>query len=156
MNLLEFGLYPLPLPNPMRPRPKQPQRIAEEHYQALSNAHIFSQYMLQHKMRDQLFMDSLTTFRAELKRIQKRSKLRRASLDWYLTEMTKLKQQFDHYIHTLRHKGLIQFTLPMELALTAARAQWFMHYQGPQIRHGWQRAGQGFKQLSSGESPHQP
>lgn len=94
-------------------------------------------------------MASLTTFRSELQRIQKSS--RHANLDWYLAELNELKQQFDTYVRTLRQKGLIQFTLPMEMALFATHAQWFMHYQAPQIRRGWQQAAQGFQQISNPE-----
>ncbi len=127
----------------------QPQRIAEEQHQSLVNAHLFTQYMLQDQIRDQVFRASLTTFRTELRRIQKSASLRHADLDWYLAELNELKQQFDTYISTLRRKGLIQFTLPMELALFATRAQWFMRYQGPQIRQGWQQAAQGFQKMSA-------
>ncbi|MBE9068382.1 hypothetical protein IQ260_17155 [Leptolyngbya cf. ectocarpi LEGE 11479] len=123
----------------------QPQRIAEEQYKSLSKTHIFTQYMLQDQMRDQVFMASLTTFKTELNRIQKAAKLRHASLDWYLSELRELRQQFDTYISTLRRKGLIQFTFPMELALFATRAQWFLRFQGPQIRRGWQQAAPGFQ-----------
>ncbi|MEA5465928.1 hypothetical protein [Leptothoe sp. PORK10 BA2] len=126
-----------------------PQQLVQEQSQSLSTAHLFSQYMLQDQMRDQVFMASLTTFRSELQRIKKSAKLRHASLDWYLTKLRELRQQFDTYVGTLRKKGLIQFTLPMELALFATRAQWFFHYQGPQIRNGWQQAAQGFQQISS-------
>ncbi|ESA34807.1 hypothetical protein N836_15415 [Leptolyngbya sp. Heron Island J] len=127
----------------------QSQRIAEAQHQSLINAHLFTQYMLQGQMRDQVFMASLTTFRTELNRIKKSASLRHASLDWYLAELNELKQQFDTYIHTLRRQGLIQFTLPMELALFATRVQWFTCYQGPQIRRGWQQAAQGFQQMST-------
>lgn len=122
----------------------QPQRIAEAQHQSLTNAHLFTQYMLQDQMRDQVFMASLTTFRTELRRIQKAARLRHASLDWYLSELCELRRQFDVYVGMLRRKGLIQFTFPMELALFVTRAQWFMRYQGPQIRHGWQQVAQGF------------
>ena len=132
----------------MRNLSNRPQHIAEEQQQSLVNAHLFTQYMLQEQMRDRLFMASLTTFRTELRRIQKSAHLRQADLDWYLTALRELKQQFDSYVTTLRRKRLIQFTLPMELALFATRAQWFMHYQGPQIRQGWQQAAQGFQQMS--------
>ena len=128
---------------------KQPQKFVQEQSQPFSNDHLFSQYMLQDQMRDQIFMASLTTFRTELKRIKKSAKLRRASLDWYLTKLQELRHQFDIYVSTLRQKGLIQFTLPMELALFATRVQWFIHYQGPQIRQGWQQAAQGFQQMSA-------
>ena len=128
---------------------KRPQQIADSNYQALSTQHLFSQYMLQDHMRDQVFMASLSTFRSELQRIKKSALLRHASLDWYLTELNELKQQFNTYVSTLRRKGLIQFTLPMELALFATRAQWFIRYQGPQIRRGWQQAAQGFQQMSN-------
>lgn len=127
---------------------KNSQHIAKDNYQALSNVHFFSQYMLQDQVRDEVFMASLTTFRSELKRIKKVVKLRHTNLDWYLTELNELKHQFDTYVSTLRQKGLLQFTLPMELALFATRAQWFVHYQGPQIRRGWQQAAQGFQQIS--------
>lgn len=130
----------------------QPQRIAEEQYQSLSKSHIFAQYMLQDQMRDQVFLASLTTFKTELNRIQKVAKLRRASLDWYLGELRELRQQFDTYISTLRRQGLIQFTLPMELALFATRTQWFMRFQGPQIRQGWQQAARGFQHTYDDES----
>lgn len=133
----------------MRPISKRPQQIADANYKALSNQHLFSQYMLQDQMRDQVFMTSLHTFRTELKRIKKSASLRHASLDWYLTQLDDLKQQFDTYVRTLRHKGLIQFTLPMELALLATRSQWFISYQGPQIRQGWRQAAKGFQQLST-------
>ncbi len=128
---------------------KNSQYIADKNYQSLSKQHLFSQYMLQDQMRDQIFMASLNTFRTELQRIKKSASLRHASLDWYLTELNELKHQFDTYVGTLRRKGLIQFTLPMELALFASRAQWFIRYQGPQIRRGWQQAAQGFQQLSN-------
>ncbi len=132
----------------MRHISKRSQHIADKNYQALSTQHLFSQHMLQDKMRDQIFMASLSTFRTELERIKKSASLRHASLDWYLTELNELKQQFDTYVGTLRRKGLIEFTLPMEMALLAIRAQWFIHYQGPQIRRGWQQAAQDFKQIS--------
>ena len=135
----------------MRHIPKRPQQIADSHDQALSNQHLFSQYMLQNQMRDQVFMASLNTFRAELKRIKKSAALRHADLDWYLAELNEVKRQFDHYTRTLRRQGLIQFTLPMELALFATRAQWFVQYQGPQIRRGWQQAANGFQQMSTPE-----
>ncbi len=121
----------------------------EEQSQTLINAHLFSQYMLQDQMRDTVFMMALSKFRAELQRIQKTAKLRHATLDWYLAELNILRQEFDNYVGTLRRQGLIQFTLPMELALFATRAQWFIRYQGPQIHRGWQEAAQGFQQLSS-------
>ena len=124
------------------------QRIADARYQSLSKTHFFSQYMLQDQVRDEVFMASLTTFRSELKRIKKTARLRKTDLDWYLAELNELQRQFDNYVHTLRKKGLMQFTLPMELALFATRAQWFMQYQGPQIRRGWQQAAQGFQQIS--------
>lgn len=130
----------------MRNLSNQPQRIAEEQQQSLANAHLFTQYMLQDQMRDQVFMASLTTFRAELRRIQKSASLRHTNLDWYLDALNELRHQFDDYVATLRRKKLIQFTLPMELALFATRAQWFIHYQGPQIRRGWQQAAQGFQE----------
>ena len=60
--------------------------------------------------------------------------------------LNELRHQFDDYVATLRRRKLIQFTLPMELALFATRAQWFIHYQGPQIRRGWQQAAQGFQE----------
>ncbi|MEO0396162.1 MAG: hypothetical protein AAF243_09290 [Cyanobacteria bacterium P01_A01_bin.137] len=126
-----------------------PQRLVQEQSSSLNNDHLFSQYMLQDQMRDQIFMASLTTFSTELQRLKKSAKLRRASLDWYLTKLQELRHQFDIYIRTLRQKGLIQFTLPMELALFATRARWFVHYQGPQIRRGWQQAAQGFQQMSA-------
>ena len=126
-----------------------PQRLVQEKSSSLDNDHLFSQYMLQDQMRDQIFMASLTTFTTELQRLKKSAKLRRASLDWYLTKLRALRHQFDIYVSTLRKKGLIQFTLPMELALFATRAQWFIHYQGPQIRRGWQQAAQGFQQMSA-------
>ena len=135
----------------MRPISKRPQQIADSHYQALSTQHLFSQYMLQDQMRDQVFMASLSTFKIELQRIKKSASLRRANLDWYLDELNELRQQFDTYVSTLRRKGLIQFTLPMELALFATRSQWFINYQGPQIRRGWQQAAQGFQQMSNPE-----
>ncbi|MDV3353495.1 hypothetical protein D0962_13360 [Leptolyngbyaceae cyanobacterium CCMR0082] len=135
----------------MRPISKRPQQIADSQYQALSTQHLFSQYMLQDQMRDQVFMASLSTFKAELQRIKKSASLRHASLDWYLDELNELRQQFDTYVSTLRRKGLIQFTLPMELALFATRSQWFINYQGPQIRRGWQQAAQGFQQMSNPE-----
>lgn len=128
---------------------QHPQRLVQEQSQSFNTTHLFSQYMLQNQMRDQVFMASLTTFRSELQRIQKSAKLRHASLDWYLTKLRELRQQFDAYVSTLRKKGLIQFTLPMELALFATRSLWFCHYQGPQIRNGWQQAAQGFQQISS-------
>lgn len=135
----------------------QPQRIADEQYQSLAKSHLFAQYMLQDQMRDQVFMASMTTFKTELNRIQKSAKLRHASLDWYLGELRELRQQFDTYISMLRRKGLIQFTFPMELALFATRAQWFIRFQGPQIRRGWQQAGQGLQPIhddkSSTDSP---
>ena len=126
-----------------------PQRLVQEQSSSLDNDHLFSQYMLQDQMRDQIFMASLTTFTTELQRLKKSAKLRRASLDWYLTKLRALRHQFDIYVSTLRKKGLIQFTLPMELALFATRAQWFIHYQGPQIRRGWQQAAQGFQHMSA-------
>ena len=98
-------------------------------------------------MRDQVFMASLTTFRTELNRIQKAAKLRHADLKWYLDELQELKQQFETYVRALRRKGLMEFTLPMELALFATRVQWFIRYQGPQIRYGWQQAAEGFQQM---------
>ncbi|MBT9315172.1 hypothetical protein [Leptothoe spongobia] len=125
---------------------KNSQQIADDKYQALSNVHFFSQYMLQNQVRDEVFMASLTTFRSELQRIKKVAKLRHANLNWYLAELNELKHQFDTYVRTLRQKGLLQFTLPMELALFATRTQWFIHYQGPQIRRGWQQAAPGFQQ----------
>lgn len=121
----------------------------EEQYQPLMNAHPFSQYMLQDQMRDEVFMAALSKFKTELRRIKKTARLRHASLDWYLTELNVLRQEFDSYVATLRRQGLIQFTLPMTLALFATRAQWFMYYQGPQVRRGWQEAAQGFQQISS-------
>ena len=127
---------------------KNSQNIANESYQALSNVHFFSQYMLQDQVRDEVFMASLTTFRSELKRIKKIANLRHTNLDWYLAELNGLKHQFENYVSTLRQKGLLQFTLPMELALLATRAQWFIHYQGPQISRGWQQAAQSFQQIS--------
>ncbi|MEM7061797.1 MAG: hypothetical protein AAF572_01355 [Cyanobacteria bacterium P01_B01_bin.77] len=129
----------------------QPQRIAEEQYKSLSKSHLFTQYMLQDQVRDQVFMASLTTFKAELNRIQKVAKLRHVNLDWYLSKLHELRQQFDTYISMLRRQGLIQFTFPMELALFATRAQWFIRFQGPQIRRGWQQAAQGFQQLYDDE-----
>lgn len=131
----------------MRNFSKRPQQIADRNRQALSGQHLFSQYMLQDQMRDQVFMASLSTFRTELKRIKKSAVLRHASLEWYLGELQELRRQFDVYVRALRQKGLIQFTLPMELALFATRAQWFMRYQGPQIRYGWQQAAEGFQQI---------
>ena len=124
----------------------------EDQSQAVINAHLFSQYMLQDQMRDTVFMAALSKFRAELQRIQKTAKLRHATLEWYLTELDILRQEFDSYVGTLRRQGLIQFTLPMELALFVTRAQWFMYYQGPQIRRGWQDAAKGFQQISSSSS----
>ena len=128
---------------------KNAQQIADSNYQSLSNQHLFSQYMLQNQMRDQVFIASLNTFKAELKRIKKTATLRHATLDWYLAELKDLRQQFDDYVKTLRRQGLMEFTLPMELALFGTRAQWFMQYQGPQIRNGWQQAAQGFQQIST-------
>ncbi|MGD1853456.1 MAG: hypothetical protein ACFB2W_04330 [Leptolyngbyaceae cyanobacterium] len=130
----------------------QPQRIADERQKSLSKVHLFSQYMLQDQLRDEVFRASLTTFRSELQRIKKTARLRHASLDWYLNELNELRRQFDTYVSTLRQQGLIQFTLPIKLALFATRAQWFMHYQGPQISRGWQQAGQGFQQLFDSEN----
>ena len=135
----------------MRNFSQRPQQIADRNYQALSNQHIFSQYMLQDQMRDQVFMASLNTFRTQLNRIQKSANLRQASLEWYLAELQELRHQFDTYVRLLKSKGLIQFTLPMELALFATRAQWFMRYQGPQIRYGWQQAAQSFQKSIYGE-----
>ena len=126
---------------------KNSQRIADAQSKSLSTAHLFSQYMLQDQMRDQVFMASLTTFRTELNRIQKAAKLRHADLKWYLDELQELKQQFETYVRALRRKGLMEFTLPMELALFATRVQWFIRYQGPQIRYGWQQAAEGFQQM---------
>ena len=122
------------------------QRIAQDRYQTLSKTHFFSQYMLQDQVRDEVFTASLTTFRSELQRIKPASHPQ--DLDRYLWQLNELKQQFDTYVSTLRQKGLLQFTLPIELALFATRAQWFIHYQGPQIRRGWHQAAQGFQQLS--------
>ena len=158
MNLLACGrlhswLHPSPLQPAlaMRKLSNQPQQIAEDQQQSLTNAHLFTQYMLQEQMRDQVFMASLTTFRTELRRIQKSALLRHAPLDWYLAALRELKQQFESYVTALRRRKLIQFTLPMELALFATRTQWFMHYQGPQIRQGWQQAAQGFQQMSDSD-----
>lgn len=123
------------------------QWIAQDRYQSLSKTHLFSQYMLQDQVRDEVFMASLTTFRSELQRIKKAS--RHQDLDKYLAQLNELNKQFDTYVNTLRKKGLIQFTLPMELALFATRTQWFIQYQGPQIRRGWQEAAQGFQQISN-------
>ena len=131
----------------MRNISKRSQQVADSSYQALSRQHLFSQYMLQDQMRDQVFMASLSTFRAELQSLKKTAALRHASLEWYLSELRELRHQFDSYVSTLRQKGLIQFTLPMELALLATRTQWFMHYQAPQIRYGWQQAAQGFRSI---------
>lgn len=131
----------------MRNFAKRPQQIADCSHQSISGQHLFSQYMLQDQMRDQVFMASLSTFRAELQRIKTSAQLRHAHLEWYLAELQELRSQFDHYVKTLRHKGLIQFTLPMELALFATKAQWFIRYQGPQIRYGWQQAAQSFQRM---------
>lgn len=131
----------------MRNFAKRPQQIADCSYQSISRQHLFSQYMLQDQMRDQVFMASLSTFRTELQRIRKSAQLRKANLEWYLGELQELRSQFDNYVKTLRHKGLVQFTLPMELALFATKAQWFIRYQGPQIRYGWQQAAQSFQRM---------
>ncbi|NEQ51197.1 MAG: hypothetical protein F6K11_13850 [Leptolyngbya sp. SIO3F4] len=125
------------------------QRIATDKYQSLRSAHLFSEYMLQNQVRDEVFLASLTRFRSELGRIKKLSQLRHSNLDWYLAELNELKHQFDNYVNMLRRKGLLQFTLPMELALFATRSQWFMHYQIPQIHRGWQQAAHSFQQLSN-------
>lgn len=131
----------------MRNFAKRPQQIADCSHQSISRQHLFSQYMLQDQMRDQVFMASLSTFRTELQRIRKSAQLRKANLEWYLGELQELRSQFDNYVKTLRHKGLVQFTLPMELALFATKAQWFIRYQGPQIRYGWQQAAQSFQRM---------
>ncbi|MEM9807906.1 MAG: hypothetical protein AAF959_21780 [Cyanobacteria bacterium P01_D01_bin.56] len=131
----------------MRNFAKRPQQIADLSHQSISRQHLFSQYMLQDQMRDQVFMASLSTFRTELQRIRKSAQLRKANLEWYLGELQELRSQFDNYVKTLRHKGLVQFTLPMELALFATKAQWFIRYQGPQIRYGWQQAAQSFQRM---------
>lgn len=128
---------------------KNAQKIADSNYQSLSNQHLFSQYMLQNQVRDQVFIASLNTFKAELQRIKKSAALRHATLDWYLAELKHLRQQFDDYVKTLRRQGLMEFTLPMELALFGTRAQWFVQYQGPQIRNGWQQVAHGFQQMST-------
>ena len=124
-----------------------PQRVVNDQ-QSLSNGHFFSEYMLQDQMRDDVFIASLTAFRSELHRIKKVARLRRAGLDWYLMKLSELKQQFDIYIHTLRQQKLLQFTLPMELALWATHVQWFSHYQVPQIYRGWQQAAEGFRSMA--------
>ncbi|MEO0866855.1 MAG: hypothetical protein AAFY17_00120 [Cyanobacteria bacterium J06642_11] len=131
----------------MRNISKRPQQVADSHYQSLDRQHLFSQYMLQDHMRDQVFMAALNTFRVELQRIHKSAAVRQASLEWYISELQELRHQFDAYVSTLRQRGLIQFTLPMELALFATRAQWFLQYQCPQVRYGWQQAAQGFQQM---------
>ena len=125
----------------MPPLSRHSQPLARDSYQSLSDYHLFSQYMLQSQVRDRVFIAALTTFKTELRRIKKVAQLRHASLDWYLSELRELRQQFDSHMGMLRHQRLIQFTLPMELTLLAARAQWFMRYQGPQIRRGWRREG---------------
>ncbi|MEO0541717.1 MAG: hypothetical protein AAFZ80_12765 [Cyanobacteria bacterium P01_A01_bin.105] len=125
----------------MQPLSRHPQQLARDSYRSLSDYHLFSQYMLQGQVRDRVFIAALTTFKTELRRIKKVAQLRHASLDWYLSELRELRQQFDRHVGMLRRQGLIQFTLPMELALWAARAQWFMQYQAPQIRQGWRRSG---------------
>ncbi|MEM6254019.1 MAG: hypothetical protein AAF821_13955 [Cyanobacteria bacterium P01_D01_bin.156] len=126
---------------------ERPQQVADQSYNALSGQHLFSQYMLQDQMRDQVFMTSLSVFRAQLRRIKKSATLRPGNLARYLSELRELRSQFDAYATTLRQKGVIQFTLAMELALWATRAEWFLHYQCPQVRYGWQQAAEGFQRL---------
>ncbi|MEL6136114.1 MAG: hypothetical protein AAFR42_01705 [Cyanobacteria bacterium J06628_6] len=99
---------------------------------------LFSQYRRQGQLRDEAFQTSLTAFRTRMQRLR-RLEPQIGILD-YVKGMALLRSQFDAYIQTLRQLGLLEFTLPINLALAWVRIQWFWQYQGPQVRHGWQQA----------------
>lgn len=119
----------------------------ENQQRDLKSQPAFNQYALQGQMRDRVFQSALLNFKAQMKRLPILAKRRQAGLEWYLKEMQELRSQFDTHIKSLRKQGVIEFTMPMELALASVRTQWFLQYQGPQIRLGWQQANQGFQGL---------
>ncbi|MEO0540354.1 MAG: hypothetical protein AAFZ80_05750 [Cyanobacteria bacterium P01_A01_bin.105] len=98
----------------------------------------FNQYRHQGQLRDEAFRTSLTAFRTRVQRLQKLEP--QIGIENYVTAMELLRSQFDTYLQTLRQNGLIEFTLPINLALTWVHIQWFWQYQAPQIRQGWQQA----------------
>lgn len=120
------------------------ERLASAQQHRLSHQHLFSQYMLQGQMHEQTFMAMLSAFQGELQRLSKRS----MSLEKRLASLRELRQQFEGCLAELQRQQQLQLSAPMRLALGLARGQWFWHYQGPQIRWGWQQAALGFRHLS--------